>query len=37
MIPETHAHGFEKRATFALVAGLMTVLILQRLLENVSV
>jgi ZIP family zinc transporter len=37
MIPETHAHGFEKRATFALVAGLMTVLILQRLLDNVSV
>jgi ZIP family zinc transporter len=37
MIPETHAHGFEKRATFAFVAGLMTVLILQRLLDNVSV
>jgi ZIP family zinc transporter len=37
MIPETHAHGFEKRATFALVAGLMTVLILQRLLDNVSI
>lgn len=34
MIPETHAHGFEKRATFALVAGLMTVLVLQRLLEG---
>jgi ZIP family zinc transporter len=36
MIPETHSHGFEKQATFALVAGLMTVLILQRLLSGVS-
>lgn len=32
MIPETHAHGYEKQATFALVTGLMTVLIFQRLL-----
>jgi ZIP family zinc transporter len=32
MIPETHAHGFEKQATFALLAGVMTVLIFPRLL-----
>lgn len=31
MIPETHAHGYEKPATFALVAGLLLVLVLQRL------
>ena len=32
MIPETHAHGFEKPATFALIAGVLSVLILQNLL-----
>lgn len=32
MIPETHAHGFEKPATFALIAGFLLVLILQNLL-----
>ena len=26
MIPETHAHGFEKLATYALIAGVMTML-----------
>lgn len=31
MIPETHSHGFHKPATFALIAGLMLVLVLQRL------
>ena len=29
MIPETHAHGFEKPATYALVAGVMTMLLIQ--------
>lgn len=32
MIPETHAHGHEKLATFSLVAGFMITLILQNLL-----
>ena len=32
MIPETHAHGFEKQATFALLAGVMTVLLFPRFL-----
>ena len=31
MIPETHSHGFHKPATFALIGGLMLVLILQRI------
>ncbi len=30
MIPETHSHGYEKQATFALIAGLLLVLILQK-------
>lgn len=29
MIPETHSHGFEKHATYALVAGVMTMLYIQ--------
>lgn len=33
MIPETHAHGFEKPATFALIIGFMTVLILQAIIN----
>ena len=37
MIPETHSHGHEKPATFALVAGLLLVVILQRLLHGVAV
>ena len=32
MIPETHAHGHEKLATFSLVAGFMITLLLQKLL-----
>ena len=32
MIPETHAHGFEKPATFALIAGFLLVLTLQNAL-----
>jgi ZIP family zinc transporter len=30
MIPETHAHGYEKPATFALVAGFVLVTVLQK-------
>ncbi|MGN0846962.1 MAG: ZIP family metal transporter [Kiritimatiellia bacterium] len=35
MIPETHAHGYEKPATFALIGGLLSVVVIQRLF-NVS-
>lgn len=31
MIPETHSHGFEKQATYALVAGVMAMLYIQML------
>ena len=31
MIPETHSHGFEKYATYALVAGVMCMLYIQML------
>lgn len=34
MIPETHAHGFEKQATFSMIGGFLLVLILQKLMEN---
>ena len=30
MIPETHAHGYQKQATYALLLGFMTLLILER-------
>ena len=29
MIPETHAHGYQKAATFALVAGFITLLFIE--------
>ena len=32
MIPETHSHGYEKQATFALIAGFLLILIFQKLL-----
>lgn len=32
MIPETHSHGFEKHATYALVAGVMSMLYIQMLM-----
>lgn len=32
MIPETHAHGYEKEATFSLLIGFLLVLVLQQLL-----
>ena len=30
MIPETHAHGYQKQATYALLLGFMTLLILEK-------
>ncbi len=33
MIPETHAHGFEKLATYALIAGVMTMLAIEKFAE----
>ena len=35
MIPETHSHGYEKPATFALIAGLLLVIIVQKLLAGI--
>lgn len=32
MIPETHAHGFQKQATYALLLGFLTLLLLERTL-----
>ena len=32
MIPETHAHGYQKQATYALLLGFMTLLLLDKLL-----
>lgn len=34
MIPETHAHGFEKEATFALISGFLMILLLEKFFEN---
>ena len=34
IIPETHSHGFEKGATFTLLAGFLLVMILQRMMEG---
>jgi ZIP family zinc transporter len=34
MIPETHSHGYEKPATFALIAGLLLVVVMHRLLAG---
>lgn len=31
MIPETHAHGYEKQATYALLLGFMTLLLLDKI------
>lgn len=33
MIPETHAHGYQKQATYALLLGFMTLIILERFFE----
>lgn len=32
MIPETHAHGYQKQVTYALLLGFMTLLLLEKLL-----
>jgi len=34
MIPETHSHGFEKGATFAIIAGFLAVLTIQKISGN---
>jgi len=34
MIPETHSHGNEKAATFALISGLLAVVVIQRLMSG---
>lgn len=34
MIPETHSHGYEKQATFAMIAGFMLIIILQQVLPE---
>ena len=33
MIPETHAHGYQKQATYALLLGLMTLVLVERFFE----
>lgn len=33
MIPETHAHGYQKQATYALLLGFMTLMLIERLFE----
>ncbi|MDE6527234.1 MAG: ZIP family metal transporter, partial [Muribaculaceae bacterium] len=32
MIPETHSHGFQKQATYALVAGVVTMLFIENII-----
>lgn len=32
MIPETHAHGYQKQATYALLLGFMTLIVIEKLL-----
>ena len=34
MIPETHAHGYQKLATYALLCGFMTLLFIDLFLEG---
>lgn len=33
MIPETHAHGYQKQATYALLLGFMTLLLFEKIFE----
>ena len=33
MIPETHAHGYQKQATYALLLGFMTLLLFEKTFE----
>ena len=30
MIPETHAHGYQKQATYALLLGFMTLIVIEK-------
>ena len=32
MIPETHAHGYQKQATYALLIGFITIILLEKTL-----
>ena len=32
MIPETHAHGYQKQATYALVLGFVTLILLEKII-----
>ena len=32
MIPETHAHGYQKQATYALLLGFMTLVLMEKIL-----
>ena len=32
MIPETHAHGYQKQATYALLLGFMSILLMEHVL-----
>ncbi len=34
MIPETHAHGYQKQATYALLLGFVTLLLIERFFEG---
>lgn len=34
MIPETHAHGYQKQATYALLLGFMTLLLMEKFFES---
>ena len=34
MIPETHAHGYQKQATYALLLGFMTLVLVERFFEQ---
>ncbi|MCQ2189737.1 MAG: ZIP family metal transporter [Paludibacteraceae bacterium] len=33
MIPETHTHGYQKQATYALLLGFMTLIVMEKVLE----
>lgn len=33
MIPETHAHGYEKQATYSLLLGFMTLILIEKIFE----
>ena len=33
MIPETHAHGYQKQATYTLILGFITLILLEKMCE----